>query len=145
MAISEVIEFVGLITAVITIIFTQVNAHRQNKMLLKQSRALMFAEYTRRYQEILLRMPNTIYSGLFSTTDQEAMIYMRLYFDLCSEEYWLWKEGIIPEKTWQIWLEGMQITFNRKPFFIAWNFLGGMYDPDFSKYFRINVVEWNKK
>lgn len=35
---------------------------------------------------------------------------MQLYFDLCSEEYHLYKTGFIPEDVWKNWKEGMAFT-----------------------------------
>ena len=143
------ITSVGMLLATLgTIILTQCSAKKQNKQLfkqnelmLKQSRFALFAEYTRRYQDIILRMPETICSGVFERADMEAVKYMKLYFDLCSEEYWLHQEELIPEKTWKIWLEGMQASLNQKPFKDAWDYLSGEYDDEFSRFFRIEVVE----
>ena len=76
------------LVAVITIVSTQYKDRRQNKIL-------MFSEYTRRYQEILINMPESIFNGT-EHINAKAQMYMRLYFDLCSEEYHLWRKGMIP-------------------------------------------------
>jgi len=55
----------------------------------------MFAEYTRRYQDIFLNMSDDIYDGT-AKVDTRTKRYMRLYFDLCSEEYQLWKGNVVP-------------------------------------------------
>ena len=143
-----IVQIGTLLVAVGSLILTQRNANRQNmqllkqnELMLKQSRFSLFAEYTRRYQDILLQMPRTVYSGEFKAEDMEAMKYMRLYFDLCSEEYWLKQEDMIPDKTWKIWLEGMQATLNRESFKAAWRCISGDYDREFSRFFRIEVVE----
>ncbi len=43
------------LVAVITVVYTQYKDRRQNKIL-------MFSEYTRRYQELLINMPESILS-----------------------------------------------------------------------------------
>lgn len=55
----------------------------------------MFAEYTRRYQEIILQMPDEIYLDT-EIVNAHTLKYMSLYFNLCSEESHLWESGIIP-------------------------------------------------
>ena len=152
MNIDDIIAIGMLLATLVTIILTQCSAKKQNKhllkqneLMLKQNRFALFAEYTRRYQDLILRMPETICLGEFKHTDMEAVKYMRLYFDLCSEEYWLHQEELIPEKTWEIWMEGMQTTLNQKPFKDAWNYLSGYYDEEFARFFRTEVVERKKQ
>ena len=141
MNISE-ITAVGMLLATLGAIFiTQCNANKQNKQMLKQSRMSLFAEYTRRYQDIMARMPASVYSGQFDTKIAEVVGFMRLYFDLCSEEYWLNEEKMIPERTWSIWVEGMQTTMNQEPFKKAWDRLSGHYDEKFYRFFSKEIVE----
>ena len=102
----------------------------------------MFAEYTKRYQDIIIRMPDEVYDGTAKFHEKEVAMYMRLYFDLCSEEYHLWQIGIIPNDVWNNWKEGMQTTLNRKPFRSAWDVVKGSYNTDFYKYFEREVVNW---
>ena len=108
------------LVAVITIVYTQYKDRRQNKIL-------MFSEYTRRYQEILINMPESIFNGT-EHINAKAQMYMRLYFDLCSEEYHLWEKGMIPNQVWEMWKEGMQITTNRPVYKTAWEELSGEYN-----------------
>ena len=70
-------------------------------------------------------------------------MYMRLYFDLCSEEYHLWRKGMIPNQIWEMWKEGMQITTNRPIYKKAWKDLSVEYNKDFWQYFNREVI--NKK
>lgn len=123
------------LVAVITIVYTQYKDRRQNKIL-------MFSEYTRRYQEILINMPESIFNGT-EHINAKAQMYMRLYFDLCSEEYHLWRKGMIPNQIWEMWKEGMQITTNRPIYKKAWKDLSVEYNKDFWQYFNREVI--NKK
>lgn len=141
MNISEITAVGMLLVTLAAIFITRCDAHKQNKQMLKQSRMSLFAEYTRRYQDIMVRMPASVYSGRFDAKEPEVVGFMRLYFDLCSEEYWLNEEKMLPERTWSIWVEGMQTTMNQEPFKEAWGYLSGHYDEDFARFFRIEVVE----
>lgn len=124
-----------LLIAAITIVYTQYKDRRQNKIML-------FSEYTRRYQELLINMPPNMVCCTDHLND-EILIYMRLYFDLCSEEFHLWKKGMIPNQVWEIWKEGMQITTNRPIYKMAWKELSVEYNRDFWRYFNKEVI--NKK
>lgn len=120
------------LVAVVTVVYTQYKDRRQNKIL-------MFSEYTRRYQEILINMPHRIFDGT-GEMDAKAKMYMRLYFDLCSEEYHLWEKGMIPNQVWKIWKEGMQITTNRPVYKTAWEELSSEYNDGFKNYFNNEVI-----
>lgn len=124
-----------LLIAAITIVYTQYKDRRQNKIML-------FSEYTRRYQELLINMPPNMVCCTNHLND-EILIYMRLYFDLCSEEFHLWKKGMIPNQVWEMWKEGMQITTNRPIYKMAWKELSVEYNRDFWRYFNKEVI--NKK
>jgi len=45
---------------------------------------------------------------------------MRAYFDLCSEEYYLWKKGNIDNDTWEEWKAGIEFAFSKPAFTQAW-------------------------
>lgn len=129
---DELLQTGMFLVAAITVVYTQYKDRRQNKIL-------MFSEYTRRYQEILINMPESIFDGTGSM-DAKAKTYMRLYFDLCSEEYHLWKKGIIPDKVWKMWKEGMKITTDRPVYKVAWEELKDEYNKGFRRYFNNKVI-----
>ena len=58
----------------------------------------MFAEFTRRYQEIMLHIRKN---------DNDKEYYQTLYIDLCSEEFFMHNAGYLPKGVWKIWMEGM--------------------------------------
>jgi hypothetical protein len=99
-----------------------------------------FAEYTKRYQEIILHFPENIndnnfrYDELEKEIKDKTMRYMRVYFDLCSEEYFLKNKGVLDEDVWSDWQEGMISTFNKPAFKIAWKQV--TQDSDFYKEFK---------
>ena len=63
----------------------------------KNTRLAFFSEYTKRYQDIILNFPENIiddnfkFDSLSKVERDKTMRYMRVYFDLCSEEYFLYK------------------------------------------------------
>ena len=69
-----------------------------------------FAEYTKRYQEILLHLPENLTDDIVLTDAEKK--YLRAYFDLCSEEYFLHENKHIDEKAWKTWKDGMKIVFD---------------------------------
>lgn len=80
---------------------------------IKQSQETFFAEYTKRYQDIILHLPD-------NEKNIQWIKYVRLYFDLCSEEYHLHEIGLINEKVWQLWVDGMRDDVKRQSFRNAW-------------------------
>ena len=132
MSIADIIQLGILLTAILTICVTLHKNSRQRKLQ-------MFAEYTRRYQEIFLNMPDDIYDGT-AKVNTATTRFLRLYFDLCSEEYHLWKDKDIPENVWSLWLEGMQIACQHELYKNMWQELKKDYNLDFRSYFEDNVI-----
>lgn len=99
---------------------------RQLKIQNEQIKNNFFAEYTKRYQEIILHFPENINDVNFSYRDlseprrERIMRYMRVYFDLCSEEYFLHKKKHLDEIVWKEWKTGMIYAFNKPAFQKAW-------------------------
>src|SRR5262245_30436392 len=99
----------GLITlAGVVVVFLQLRSLDQ------QSRLQNFGEYTRRYQDIVLNFPEDINSREFSLAARkgeeyaQVMRYMRAYYDLCFEEWYLHRKGLIEDDFWNVWLGGIE-------------------------------------
>lgn len=137
MELNDIIQIGILAVAVVTIICAQRTANKQNRLQ-------MFAEYTRRYQDIFLNIPDDIYNGT-AKIDARTKKYMRLYFDLCSEEYHLWKAKVVPDNVWDLWLEGMQIACNHQIYKNSWDAIKGEYSREFWLYFERNVINYKKE
>jgi hypothetical protein len=92
----------------------------------KQVKLQNFIEYTKRYQEIILNFSENINEQSFSfdAMSQEdknkTMRYMRAYFDLCFEEFTLYKKKFIDNDLWSIWRDGMEVAFSKSAFKQAW-------------------------
>jgi hypothetical protein len=78
----------------------------QLRSLNLQTRLQNFAEYTRRYQQIVLHFPEDINASDFSLQGREdydnVMRYMRAYYDLCFEAWYLHREGLIENDFWRV-------------------------------------------
>ena len=79
-----------------------------------------FPDYTKRYQEIILDFPENVNRPDFELANvpdrDKTMRYMRAYFDLCFEEFYLNKEGLIDSKIWQVWRSGITFAFSKAAF-----------------------------
>jgi len=122
LSIKEIAEFVSIVGVFITAIalfFTVKSFKRQLQLN-------FFAEYTKRYQDIMLNFPESIneegfdYDELSDEVRSKTLRYMRAYFDLCSEEYFLRREDNIDSETWREWETGMQFAFSKTAFQEAW-------------------------
>ena len=146
------------VLAVIAIVATLAGVwvvYRQLQLLNQQARMQNFAEYTRRYQQIVLNFPEDINGKDFSLLDREdeeyakVMRYMRAYYDLCFEEWYLHREGLIESKFWTVWIEGIETAVSKSAFQQAWKVMQAdtNFGPDFSKFVedRINSARSNAK
>lgn len=92
----------------------------------KQIKLNFFSEYTKRYEDIISNFPENIneesfsYENLASEKKDKTMRYMRIYFDLCSEEFFLREKDRIEKYVWDEWEEGMSSAFKKKAFKEAW-------------------------
>ncbi|TPW23422.1 hypothetical protein FH712_10015 [Marinobacter nauticus] len=119
-------EIVAVIISTLTMIITAVALGFTVTSFKKQLQLNFFADYTKRYQEIILNFPESINEQDFDLEklpeDQRdrTLRNMRAYFDLCSEEYFLWREGNIDDKTWAEWESGIKFAFSKPAFQQAW-------------------------
>jgi hypothetical protein len=147
---AEWIQTAVLIVSVIGLIITICNNKKQLQIFNKQLKLNFFTDYTKRYQEIILNFPENInedsfeYDELSKEVKNKTLRYMRTYFDLCSEEFDLWKEGHIEDKTWQEkWKPGIEFALSKKAFRDAWKIisLDTIYYSDFSEWVNRVVSE----
>lgn len=124
-------DWIGLGSAVATllgVVVAFVALWSQLQALTKQLQVQTFSEYTRRYQEIFLQIPeifddqaNLDLASLEQTT--KLVSYLRAYFDLCLEEYYLYQQGLVDSNTWSIWESGMRRAFSRPIIQQAWQLI----------------------
>ena len=142
MSTADWIQTFALLVALFALLVSIFFNRKQLKIFNDQLRLNFFSDYTKRYQEIVLNFPEDInrpvfdYEKLSVEVRNKTLRYMRVYFDLCSEELHLWKNGNIESDTWENWQEGIEFAFSKKAFRDAWKIirLDTKYYPDFSKW-----------
>ena len=139
-----IVQILSVLIYAATLIATIAISMRQNKnaneIALTQSRNEFYAEYTRRYQDIILAMPDQVFEGT-AKAEGATLKYMQLYFDLCSEEYHLHQNGLVPDNVWDNWKEGMEITTHVELYKKAWDKLKGSYNQDFYLFMERDVLK----
>lgn len=126
MSTADGIQYATLIitgTGVLIALFALIWQSYQTREQLKLN---FFADYTKRYQEIILNFSENInesdfdFNKLPKEIKEKTLRYMRAYFDLSSEEYYLSQAGRIDKKVWKEWKSGIEFTFSKKAFKDAW-------------------------
>ncbi|MGI6370819.1 MAG: hypothetical protein ACOX09_09510 [Candidatus Kapaibacterium sp.] len=86
------------------------------------------------------------YDDLPTDEKNKTLRYMRAYFDLCSEEFDLWRTGYIEDRIWKNWNERIELTFSKQAFMDAWEIISRdtIYNPDFTNWINI-VISKNKE
>lgn len=120
-------------------------AFRQLRRFNNQLRLNFFADYTKRYQGIILNFPEEINMSDFdllklesseNATYNKTMRYMRAYFDLCSEEFYLNQKKLIDKGMWSVWKSGIEYAFSKTAFKDAWSIViqDSKFGDDFEKW-----------
>lgn len=139
-AISIIIAILSLVGTSVFAIITLRSEAAENRKLHKLT---IFSEYTKRYNDIMLHMPEEIFAQETKLT-KETHKYARLYFNLCSEEFYLKEHGLIDAEIWNNWNDGI-ITRMKSPVMQAeWNsFREEEYDKKFRKYIDNIIAQTN--
>jgi hypothetical protein len=145
------VETFAIVVATIGMLITAVALWFTVSSFKKQLQLNFFADYTKRYQEITLNFPECINEESFRIDNLDLEIknktlrYMRAYFDLCSEEYFLWKKGNIDNNTWQEWESGIKFAFSKPAFKQAWEILSldTIYYGEFTEFVNSAISSQN--
>ena len=117
---------VAIITVIVSSVWNWITLSNNRKESERLRKFRFFAEYTKRYQDLILNMPEKIDTS--SVFNKDVNVYMRLYFDLCSEEFYLHSQGVIDDNVWQLWTEGIQTAMCFRNYLTAWKLLASYYD-----------------
>jgi hypothetical protein len=118
----SITDIIALFAAIIALVALAYQL-RGNKNQLKLQN---FIEYTKRYQSIVLNFPENINDKDFDISKidndlaEKLFRLMRLYFDLCSEQYYLHSAGLIDKELWLLYENGMKTTFSKPAFKQSW-------------------------
>ena len=143
---ANIATIVAAIVAVIAVIVTVKSLRISMEQFNEQLQLTVFTDYTKRYQEIMLNFPESINEETFDfdkldegdekKVKEKTLRYMRAYFDLCSEEYFLYSQGKIGANTWREWKSGIEYAFSKTAFIKGWEIisLDTGYYPDFVRF-----------
>lgn len=89
---------------------------------------MLCAEYSKRYQSILMAMPYDIMQGLrpsdgndFTRPQKDAIGgAIHAYIDLCAEQQFMHMLGAIPDKVWENWVSGIRRNFELRGIRLVW-------------------------
>ena len=103
----------------------------------------------------MLNFPEDINASNFSLAERKAksngdypqvMRYMRADDDLCFEEWYLHRKGLIEDDFWSVWLDGIKIAVSKPSFQQAWAVMQAdtNYGPHFSNFIQ-QLIEATRK
>jgi len=131
---SDWISLAGGLISLIGVGVIWIQTEKLSEQLLMQH----FSDYTKRYQEIILQFPEDINKKEFVLRGRDdyekTMRHMRAYIDLCYEEWYLNRRGLIDPEIWRIWEAGVQTAFSKPAFKQAWEIVKS--DSNFGKQFE---------
>ena len=144
LAITIIIGIGSIITMLFISMKETSNAY---KRALEQAQQSFFAEYTKRYQLFVMTSPDDVYFGNADVTPK-TLKYVQVYFDLCNEEFLLYKRGQIDSDVWENWKEGMEFTARTAKgnlYIECWKKIKtqGYYNSDFVNFYEKEILKIN--
>jgi len=134
-------KFLGIVGTVVALFYQIFNNNRQLK-------TQTFFHYTNRYQNIIMNLPIDIESETYDTNSikDDHLIWFRAYFDLCSEEYYLYRNKMIDKKVWDLWKSGMETSLRKPAFKYAWEKIKntGYFCKEFENFIN-GILNYNSK
>lgn len=123
---------------------------RQVELQTQQMTLQTFSDYTKRYQEIVLNLPEDVNDPAFKLTParddyQKTMRYMRAYFDLSYEEWYLQGRSLIDPNFWNVWRGGIETALSKAAFQQAWAVIrnDSNFGPDFDAFVSGSMAAGN--
>ncbi len=142
MSTSDIIQIaifgIAIIALIASIVYTLKSIKASIALTQEQIKAQIFSGHTRRYNDIIINMPNIASNGKL---DAKVLKYTHLYFNLCREEYHLWRDGIIDLEVFNLWKEDMRATIKDTTFLKAWQLQRGKFNSEFKEFFQHEVVD----
>lgn len=138
--ITAIVAIASLVGTSVLAIITLACESRENRKLHKLT---IFSEYTKRYNEIMFKMPEEVFSKDAKLT-KETRKYARLYFNLCSEEYYLFEHKLVNEEIWSNWDTGIATRMLSPTLQKEWECLQEEYNKKFRQHMN-EIINHNIK
>ena len=120
----DILELLPIGISALALILSGYSAYkaRKNAQIMHNSliQNQFFAEYTRRYQDLRVKWPTALIEKVDDT-------FYELYFDMCSEEYYLRSIRAISDEVWHLWEDGIRTVMHRPWFQEKWKIQGIAY------------------
>jgi hypothetical protein len=109
-----------------------------------QMNVQVFLQYTERYEEIMKSFPKNAWSARLNSdlalpepTEELSLCVLR-YLNICSEEYYLYREKYLSKKVWDIWKDELVRTLRTPLFLREWKKLVDEFDayPEFQSFVK---------
>ena len=135
MSLDIIINFVAVLSIIVGIISFFFGVANYNK----QMNAQVFFQYAMRYDEIMNSFPRSARivriksSEALPKSSAELTICVLRYFNLCSEEYYLYESKYLSKKAWGVWKDEMIRTWRTPLFQREWKKIVHEFDtyPEF--------------
>jgi hypothetical protein len=138
----ELRDIIASLALLISTISIMVQILSLRKQLLRHN----FSDYTKRYSDIMVKMPKEVINPYFDIFEldkdkqEEVIRAIWPFFDLCYEEYCLYRERLISRRLWNIWKHNMRLAMQRRSFYQAWGVISTFshYEacPEFLEFFN---------
>lgn len=75
----------------------------------RQSNAMIFLEYTRRYEQVMSSFPPGAFRARLDSEhalpepSEDLSLAVLRYLNISSEEFYLWKQKYLKDEVWEIW------------------------------------------
>ena len=140
------LDIIALVLAIPSFFLSIWNVTRTNNLTEKNHKIDIFTVCTNRYHDIILQMPEEMMDEKVTQLTSAILKHCMLYFDLCSEEFHLYKEDKkIDKAVWEKWEEGMKKTFtNNRLYKVAWIKLYDHYNKDFRDFIDTEILNKEK-
>jgi hypothetical protein len=126
------------------LLFTTISILLSIYVYKRQMNAQLFLEFTKRYEEIMRTYPDEARAlrleseGTVPPPSEELTVSVLRYLNLCSEEFYLWKNGYLSKQIWRIWENEMKRTVSSPLYTREWETLKKEFDSysEFADYIR---------
>lgn len=118
-----------------------------------QMNAQVFLQYTQRFEEIMQSFPKNAWSARLNSEtalpepSEELNLGVLRYLNLCSEEYYLYREKYLSKKVWSIWEHELARTLRTPLFLREWKKVANEFDayPEFQSFVKSTQAKTNGK